>query len=255
MARTQSARAGRRPRRAPAQQPSERKSAYSRPPTNKVMADLEAVQASVRKAIPELATLQAIAHVQPLLNDQLATLRASLQQITQAMEAVRTLPALENETSGRTLTGLEIFREFLRHGLPGGHSYVVLMGLSTFEPAPLLESIRKGFSVTVIDRLLHNTGLSFEQLTTVADIPRRTFTRRRRSGRLKPEESDRLLRASRVFGKTLQLFEGDRDAALAWLTRPQSALGDQRPLDVARTELGTREVEDLIERLDQGIFS
>ena len=34
-----------------------------------------------------------------------------------------------------------------------------------------------------------------------------------------------MLRASRVLGRTIELFEGDREAAKQWLTRPQRALG------------------------------
>jgi len=44
-------------------------------------------------------------------------------------------------------------------------------------------------------------------------------------------------------------------AAVNWLTSPKKALNRQTPLLYARTELGAREVEDLIGRLDQGIFS
>jgi putative toxin-antitoxin system antitoxin component (TIGR02293 family) len=51
------------------------------------------------------------------------------------------------------------------------------------------------------------------------------------------------------------LFEGDRDAAVEWLTTPQTALGDRVPLDLARTEIGAREVERLVGRLDHGVFS
>jgi putative toxin-antitoxin system antitoxin component (TIGR02293 family) len=50
------------------------------------------------------------------------------------------------------------------------------------------------------------------------------------------------------------LFEGDRDAAADWLTRPQPALGGAVPLELAKTGLGTREVEALIGRLEHGVF-
>jgi putative toxin-antitoxin system antitoxin component (TIGR02293 family) len=68
-------------------------------------------------------------------------------------------------------------------------------------------------------------------------------------------ESDRLVRASRIFGRALSLFEGDRDAATHWLSEPQKALGGEVPLSVARTELGALEVERLIARLEHGVFS
>ena len=87
------------------------------------------------------------------------------------------------------------------------------------------------------------------------NIPRRTLTRRKREGVFAPDESDRLLRAARVFGRTLELFDGDRDRALDWLTTPQPGLGGAIPLQMARTDVGAREVERLVGRLEQGVFS
>ena len=66
-----------------------------------------------------------------------------------------------------------------------------------------------------------------------------------------PDESDRLLRASRVLGRTIELFEGDREAAKRWLTRPQRALGGATPFDLARTEVGALAVERLVDHLEQ----
>ena len=54
------------------------------------------------------------------------------------------------------------------------------------------------------------------------------------------------------------LTESDLDDAAGWVTlriSPKKALDRQTPLLYARSELGAREVEDLIGRLDHGIFS
>ena len=68
-------------------------------------------------------------------------------------------------------------------------------------------------------------------------------------------ESERLLRISAVFERAVDLFEGDVAAAVAWLNRPNRALGHQTPLDFSGSALGAREVENLIGRLDHGVFS
>ena len=81
------------------------------------------------------------------------------------------------------------------------------------------------------------------------------LTRRKQEGRFLPDESDRLLRATRIYAKSLDLFEGDRNAAIEWLTNLQPALGGAIPFDIARTEIGAREVEALIDRLEHGAFS
>ena len=61
-------------------------------------------------------------------------------------------------------------------------------------------------------------------------------------------------RRMRVFRKTLALFEGDREAAAAWLATAQPALGGVVPIDLAKTDGGAREVETLIEQLEHGVF-
>jgi len=158
----------------------------------------------------------------------------------------------DTESSTRDI---DQFREYVQRGAPGPHAYVILLGLDTFDPPDLLRAVKKGLSYRTFERFRRNTSLSFECVSDLIDVPRRTMTRRKRDGRFLPDESDRLLRASRLFGRTLELFEGDRDAATDWLTTPQPALGGAVPLDVARNEVGAREVERLVGRLEHGAFS
>jgi putative toxin-antitoxin system antitoxin component (TIGR02293 family) len=154
-----------------------------------------------------------------------------------------------------TTRDVERFRQFLDRGSPGPHAYVVLLGLETFAAQDLLRAVGKGFVYRTFERFQRNTALPFDFLLALIDVPRRTLTRRKREGRFLPDESDRLLRASRLFGRTLELFEGDRQAATDWLTSAQPALGGATPLDLARTDVGAREVERLIHRLEHGVFS
>jgi len=58
-----------------------------------------------------------------------------------------------------------------------------------------------------------------------------------------------------LFEKAANLFEGDRAVARQWLTTPQSGIKNHVPMELARTEIGAREVEDLIGRLEHGVFT
>jgi putative toxin-antitoxin system antitoxin component (TIGR02293 family) len=60
---------------------------------------------------------------------------------------------------------------------------------------------------------------------------------------------------SRVFAKALELFEGDRDAASEWMSTPLPALGGSTPNDALNTDSGVREVENLIGRIEHGVYS
>ena len=137
----------------------------------------------------------------------------------------------------------------------GAHRYVRLLGLEARDSATLLEQIRLGLSYRAFEHLRRHLGLSPEAFALLVAIKPRTLARRRQEGRFSAEESDRLLRASRIFGGALDLFEGDTEAARAWLARPAPALGGATPVSIAGTDFGAREVENLIGRLEHGVFS
>lgn len=132
---------------------------------------------------------------------------------------------------------------------------VVLLGLRLSDPAEIIKRVEEGFSFHTLERFQKVTQIPTDDLAEVVAIKLRTLHRRKKEGRLDPDESDRLLRVSRVFAKTLDLFEGDAEAARQWFYTPARALGGRRPLDFARTDLGTREVESLIDRLEQGVLT
>ena len=147
------------------------------------------------------------------------------------------------------------FVAFLEKGGPGANAYVVLLGLRIFDSLKLLRSVEEGFSFKTLERFQRNFSLSQVQLTRLVDIAPRTLTRRRQEGKLTSDESDRLLRATRLFARALELFNGDTAAARRWLTSPQTALGGAVPFDLARTEVGSREIETIIGRIEHGVFS
>ncbi len=55
--------------------------------------------------------------------------------------------------------------------------------------------------------------------------------------------------------QAIQLFDGNAAAAEHWLNTSNHALGGQAPVDMALTTGGAIEVENLIGRLEHGIFS
>jgi putative toxin-antitoxin system antitoxin component (TIGR02293 family) len=112
-----------------------------------------------------------------------------------------------------------------------------------------------GFPFKALESLAALSGLSVTLIASILGIPERTLARRKAAGRFAPHESERLLRISIMFEKAVELFEGDVSGAVTWLTRPKRALAHQPPLAFSRTELGAREVENLIGRLEHGVFS
>lgn len=135
------------------------------------------------------------------------------------------------------------------------YAFVALVGLRAEDPIAIFKAMQKGLRFSALETFQNRSGLSTAELADAVGIPARTLARRKEQGRLEPEESDRLLRVARVFAKALDLFEGDAAGARAWLSGPQRALGGERPLVLARTDLGAREVEALAERLEHGVLT
>ena len=157
--------------------------------------------------------------------------------------------------AGASTPDLGEIQSRIRAGRTEGHFYVALLGLRTYEPLALDRQVRKGLGYSTFSRFQRNTGLTAGSIAELIQIPTRTLTRRKAEGKFAPEESDRLVRAARVFGRTMELFEGDSTEAREWLAAPQPALGGRIPLEFARTEVGAGEVESLVGRLEHGIPS
>ena len=168
--------------------------------------------------------------------------------------AVAAIGAVTTLDPGATTKDVDRFRKFVPPRTSGPHAYAALLGIETVDAPALVKAIKKGFPYRTFERLCLNSSLPVARVMALVGIPRRTMTRRKRDGRFLPDESDRLLRASRLFGQTLALFEGDRRAAAEWLTTAQQAFAGALPIDLAKTEIGAREVETLIGRLEHGIF-
>lgn len=143
----------------------------------------------------------------------------------------------------------------LKAGVRSNYYFVALLGLRNYEPLKIDAHVRSGLSYSSLERFQRNTSLSSSEIAVLIRLPARTWARRKETGRLEPDESDRLLRASRVFGRALELFEGDAGAARQWLLDPQPLLGKFIPLELAATDVGALEVERLIGRLEHGIPS
>ena len=130
-----------------------------------------------------------------------------------------------------------------------------LLGINTDDNLKLAKKVESALPFDAFERVGRVSGLSLESLRTAVRIAPRTLTRRRQENRLSPEESDRLVSVSRLLSLTIELFEGDIRAALDWFTSKNRALGGLSALEAASTEVGSREVEALIGRLEHGVFS
>lgn len=115
--------------------------------------------------------------------------------------------------------------------------------------------IRRGLAVGHAARFATRAKLSQKDVLRLLGVPRSTYSRQMKAGgTLSPQSSDKLFRAARVTVRACDVFE-DEDIALDWLRTPNQALGGERPYDLLDTDAGTEAVEDVLGRIEYGVYS
>jgi putative toxin-antitoxin system antitoxin component (TIGR02293 family) len=117
-----------------------------------------------------------------------------------------------------------------------------------------IERIRAGLSFRSVENLQRALAIPMDQLATFLGVSRATLHRRKLQGRLDKTESERLVRYQRLLKTASDVFR-DKEDARRWLTHPQPGLGNIAPVEFAKTELGAREVENLLGRIEYSVYS
>ena len=119
----------------------------------------------------------------------------------------------------------------------------------------LAARVEDGIPVIDVVAFGKSVGFSAAELANLIRIPARTYARRVASkARLRLDEGERAVRVMRLYGRAKRVFGSDEKTRL-WLSRQLAVLGGRTPLDFARTEPGAREVEAVLDRLEEGVFS
>ena len=113
----------------------------------------------------------------------------------------------------------------------------------------------KGSEPGSIDLLKAKLEVSDDVLSPLLGVSEKTLARTRKSrARLDPGISDRLYRVAKVAALAVDVFE-KHEAALSWLKRKQPGLGGRTPLSLLSTSAGIEMVEQLLHRIEYGVYS
>lgn len=119
----------------------------------------------------------------------------------------------------------------------------------------MAQRVEDGLPVAEVVEFGKQAGFSTDELARLIQIPPRTYARRiAAKGRLKVPEGERAVRLMRLFERAKQVFGTDENTR-GWFNAKLLALGRKTPLEYAQTEPGAREVENIIGRIEDGIFS
>jgi putative toxin-antitoxin system antitoxin component (TIGR02293 family) len=141
---------------------------------------------------------------------------------------------------------------YIHHDKGGAVGGEIVSG--KYAPSQVVQFIQDGLAVKELEDLQMSMGLPMEKLFPLLGISKATHHRRKASGKLDAGESDRVVRFARLMGKAIAVMESEENAR-QWLNSPQLGLGGAVPLAFAATEVGAREVEDLLGRIEYGVYS
>lgn len=127
------------------------------------------------------------------------------------------------------------------------------LGRRVVRMAELEEIVRDGMPKVALDKLIENlTEAGFKESGSPLRykiVPRATY---QRNDRLKLQAGETTERLARLYALLQSIF-ADNEAAVRFLTSKHPELDGRTPFEVALTEIGGRQVEEIIERGRHGL--
>jgi len=113
------------------------------------------------------------------------------------------------------------------------------------------ETIYDGFGKEEFNHLKNLLDVSNSQLVPILHTPERTLSRRKK---FDPSESERILILAAAFSRAIDVL-GTQETARDWFKTKNRAFSNKTPLEMCDTSIGAQAVEDLLGRLEHGVFS
>lgn len=124
----------------------------------------------------------------------------------------------------------------------------------TFSALQLIDRSRKGLTGNEAEAVASSLGVTDKEMAKLLNQSVATFHRRAKSGRLDAATSERLLLLNRLAVHGTTVFQ-EADKFTRWLRRPLRLLADRPPLDLMESPTGIFLIEDILGRIEYGVFS
>jgi putative toxin-antitoxin system antitoxin component (TIGR02293 family) len=129
-----------------------------------------------------------------------------------------------------------------------------LAELNELPQMKLIEAITHGLPALLARELARRMEVTLEDMAGLLRLNPRTLQRRLGEGWLDLSESERLWEFSRLFYRAADVLESE-PGAVHWFKNPIQALGWATPLAYARTAVGLRELDNILGRIEHGVYS
>lgn len=127
-----------------------------------------------------------------------------------------------------------------------------VMGIPARTTAEIDRAVQRGLPTTVLERTVKRAVSSPEDIKSTISRIISESTLKRRGVHLKTPESERIERLARLVA-TAEHVWGDAEKARRFLNTPHPELNGKKPIEAATTEIGARQVEDVLWNLFYGL--
>ncbi len=124
----------------------------------------------------------------------------------------------------------------------------------SFESAHLIQYARQGLSMGYLLKLSQKLSLSLQEVSNILHVSLRTLQRYTASKKLDTDISSKLLTLTALYNHGIEVF-GTEDNFNSWLKTPLLSLDNNTPLSYLDTPFGFKVVDQLVGRIEHGVFS
>ena len=136
--------------------------------------------------------------------------------------------------------------------LLGGESIVRHPIRSEFD---LISLSNEGLSKASVDALVGHLGISRKSFSEdILDTSVKTLERKKSTDKLDKRTSSHVIEIAKVVEHAFEVFE-DETSVKQWLNAPNRALGGARPLDLFYIPTGLGMVDNILGRMEYGVYS
>lgn len=130
-------------------------------------------------------------------------------------------------------------------------SWKVAHPSSTIELNKLLEN---GLPVSAIDSFSKMMGIPMTEIAPMLNLSYKTLTRKKRTETFDPAISSLVYEIVATYARAIDIF-GDTEKVSQWFGRANRALANQRPIELLKTMTGINLVNQILGRIEEGVYS
>ncbi len=131
-----------------------------------------------------------------------------------------------------------------------------ILGARINSPLDMVDAIQLGLPSRSVFFLQEKISLTDKDYANTLGVSSKWLTRYRNKPceHINANISDRLYRIAKILTLAIDVLENEK-AARNWLHRSQPGLNERTPLALINAEAGASEVEELLLRIEHGIYS